>query len=394
MGRIRAGDRLGAESEEPNSGSEYEDVRRALNLSDPDRPEMLDVYKIRLDGGTQPRESLSNGLIEEYAQEMREGAKFPPVDVFYDGTDYWLADGFHRVRAAKKAGITQVAATIHQGTQRDAQLFSVGVNAQHGLRRSNLDKHRAIQVLLEDQEWGAWSTAEIARRCKVSESLVRSLREKRSEDPDRRVYTTKHGTQATMNVGKIRQARQAPPPGPAWDRDRGPEKAAPNRYVTDDYSQMSFEEPSISYDETFPPVAAASPHESRSEEPEDLAEISGQSALDDHLAEIAARARAYETLAIPLREVIKRLDTVRMGDLTPEQRGELIEMVSEIWATLTAADTVWETIGLMTKLGQVSLAPGRWREASALELTEVSSRKAGVRAFLHDLDSIVLKGLR
>jgi hypothetical protein len=32
------------------------------------------------------------------------GRNSPPVVVFYDGTSYWLADGFHRVKAAEQAG--------------------------------------------------------------------------------------------------------------------------------------------------------------------------------------------------------------------------------------------------------------------------------------------------
>jgi len=32
-------------------------------------------------------------------------------------------------------------------------LYAVGSNATHGLRRSNADKRRAAQMLLEDPEW-------------------------------------------------------------------------------------------------------------------------------------------------------------------------------------------------------------------------------------------------
>jgi hypothetical protein len=33
------------------------------------------------------------------------GAKFPPVVVFFDGTNHWLGDGFHRTCAAEVAGL-------------------------------------------------------------------------------------------------------------------------------------------------------------------------------------------------------------------------------------------------------------------------------------------------
>jgi len=84
----------------------------------------LAISKLRTDGGTQPRSALNMPIVEDYAAAMRAGAKFPAVDVFYDGTDYWLADGFHRCRAAYVAEFAEIAATVHQGTLRDAQWFS------------------------------------------------------------------------------------------------------------------------------------------------------------------------------------------------------------------------------------------------------------------------------
>jgi hypothetical protein len=53
----------------------------------------LDV--IRIDGETQPREELDQEMVAEYAEFMRDGIKFPPVRVFFDGSNYWLVDGFH-----------------------------------------------------------------------------------------------------------------------------------------------------------------------------------------------------------------------------------------------------------------------------------------------------------
>lgn len=173
-------------------------------------PGWMPLTAIRVDGGTQPRAQTEENVIQEYADAMREGVQFPKVIVFYDGAAYWLADGFHRVEAAKRVGHTDIAAEVRQGTQRDAILFSVGANADHGLRRTNFDKQRAVQRLLSDDEWANWSNREIARRCAVSESLVRSLREKRSDDDAIRTYTTKHGTTATMQTGNI--GKQHPKP--------------------------------------------------------------------------------------------------------------------------------------------------------------------------------------
>ena len=140
----------------------------------------LELLLIRTDGGTQPRTGLNSELIDEYVEAMTEGAKFPPVTVFYDGASYWLADGFHRLEAAKKSGSLTIAVDLQPGTRRDAILHSVGANAIHGLRRSNADKRRAVLILLSDPQWSQWSNNEVAKRCGVAEGLVRKLKEELS----------------------------------------------------------------------------------------------------------------------------------------------------------------------------------------------------------------------
>ena len=136
----------------------------------------LPVTLLRTDGGTQTRARLDPSIVEDYAATMREGAQFPPLTVFYDGSDYWVADGFHRQAAAEKAERSEIAVQVCQGTRREAILHSCGANADHGLRRSNADKERAVQTLLRDEEWRQWSESEVARRCSVDHKTVRRVR--------------------------------------------------------------------------------------------------------------------------------------------------------------------------------------------------------------------------
>lgn len=193
-------------------------------------PVIIAVARIRLDGGTQPRCSLSSETVEEYAEALKTGAKFPPVVVFYDGESNWLADGFHRVEAHKKLGTDMMEAVVHQGDRRDAILHSVGANSEHGVRRTNADKRRAVERLLRDEEWSRWTDSEIARRCRVSHPFVGKLRREtgspvtvssepaRAPERQERTYVTKHGTEATMrteNIGKTPRAeakKKAPTP--------------------------------------------------------------------------------------------------------------------------------------------------------------------------------------
>lgn len=175
--------------------------------------EQIRLDAIRLDGGTQPRVELNENTIADYAEAMESDAPLPPIVVFHDGAAHWLADGFHRYHGARKAGKVSIEAEVRQGTRRDAVLFSVGVNATHGLRRSNADKRKAVETLLRDDEWSRWSNVEIAKRCIVSEYLVREVRPIFDLNEDSRTRTVQRGdatyTQNTGNIGRAASTREA-----------------------------------------------------------------------------------------------------------------------------------------------------------------------------------------
>lgn len=169
----------------------------------------LPLDKIRTDGGTQPRATLDNRVIEEYVEAMEAGAKFPPVDVFYDGTDYWLADGFHRQEATFGAGKDQIACTIHQGTLDDAKWFSYAANKTNGLYRSNEDKQRAVKAALGHPKGAGMSDSQIAKHVGVHQTTVSEWRAKLNPSQGNlkiatRTVTRKGKTyqQDTANIGR------------------------------------------------------------------------------------------------------------------------------------------------------------------------------------------------
>lgn len=182
----------------------------------------IQLSAIRIDGGTQSREALNQATVAEYAEAMTEGATFPPVTLFFDGSSYWLADGFHRYFAAKQVGFTDMPAEVREGTQLDAQWASYTVNKDHGLRRSNADKRKAVMGALAHPYGKAKSDNQIAKELGVHHSTVgdirRSLAESASDVPAERTYTTKHGTTAVMKTDKIGKAKPA---------TSAPTKAAP-----------------------------------------------------------------------------------------------------------------------------------------------------------------------
>lgn len=137
---------------------------------------VLKFSQIRIDGGTQMRVSINQDKVAEYADKMREDAVFPPIKVMFDGTVYWLYDGFHRYFAAQSAGFNAIQAEYKPGTMEDAQDYALGANDDHGLPRSIEDKRKAVETALEMERHKDKSDREIAKLCKVSASFVGSIR--------------------------------------------------------------------------------------------------------------------------------------------------------------------------------------------------------------------------
>lgn len=151
----------------------------------------LQLDQIRIDGGTQPRVAIDEDVVAEYADLYTGGVDLPPVTVFHDGSTYWLADGFHRYWASKRAERETIAVDVQQGTRRDAILYSVGANSTHGLRRTNEDKRKAVMTILEDDEWSVWSQTDIAKLCGVSREFVCRLASNMSASCDRSQDSTR-----------------------------------------------------------------------------------------------------------------------------------------------------------------------------------------------------------
>jgi hypothetical protein len=70
-----------------------------------------------IDESSQVRVAVRSAVVRDYAQAMKQqvregGLRFPPAVLFSDGQRYILADGFHRVLAARVAGLSEFPAEI------------------------------------------------------------------------------------------------------------------------------------------------------------------------------------------------------------------------------------------------------------------------------------------
>lgn len=203
--------------------------QRASSAEDPGPPvELVELTRLRLDAQMQSRELIHPRVVTEYIERMEwsesagevtdpEGKPWPPLHVYHDGEVYWVADGFHRFRAALEVELERFQCRVSQGTERDALRHSLSANARHGLRRTREDKRRSVRRALEDSTWRTWTDARLARLCSVSRSFVSAVRDELERDeliPTEVALYSEDGREYERDLEALAQARR-PDPHPA-----------------------------------------------------------------------------------------------------------------------------------------------------------------------------------
>lgn len=138
------------------------------------KEQMLELHELEHDTATQSRVAIDPDTVERYGELMRDGHKFPPIVVFYDGVRYWVADGWHRVSAAEWASKKSILCELRKGTKEDAIVYATGANARHGKAMSNADKRKCVETVLKLR--GDWSSRAIADHVGVGHHFVEKVR--------------------------------------------------------------------------------------------------------------------------------------------------------------------------------------------------------------------------
>jgi hypothetical protein len=184
---------------EPGTDGDSADYRsgRAARVNRDDshtRTKTLLRGQIRTDGGTQSRAGINNEYVARYREMYQEGLRPKPLIVYFDGANYWLAAGFHRLLAGEQAGLTEFECEVRPGTQKDAIVFSLSDNSEHGAPRTEKDIDFALAKAHTYPEMENLGSREMARQCGCSKSKVNYWREKnprghgghaREFDPDK-----------------------------------------------------------------------------------------------------------------------------------------------------------------------------------------------------------------
>lgn len=167
----------------------------------------VDLARIVCDERVQAREGLDEQTVQDYVEAMQAGAEFPPVVVFGDVNTggLTLADGFHRVAAARQAGRTHIPAEVRKGTIWDALRHALGANSVHGLRRTRKDIARAIGMAYEHR-------AELGLPDVPSARLVAELVGCSDKTAETELRKFRSWAQATTRTGVDGKTRAVPRP--------------------------------------------------------------------------------------------------------------------------------------------------------------------------------------
>lgn len=150
-------------------------------------PESLLVSSIIAHADVQMR---AGGLDESYVQELADvletGAELPPIVVYRSAVPegvssikpegvIYVADGFHRLVAAKAAGVEKIAAEVRSGGIVDAKRCAMGANSTHGRRRTQEDLERAYRWAVAESFVEPGDTAAVAELLCVSQRWAREI---------------------------------------------------------------------------------------------------------------------------------------------------------------------------------------------------------------------------
>lgn len=162
----------------------------------------LKIDRIVADPSVQPRVTLHKPTVEEYAERYSHGDTFPPPVVYWDEAINWLSEGFHRFAAWKKADLSdEIEVERRPGSKEDAILNALASNWTHGLRRTNADKRRSVEMAVDLRP--KWTDRRIADLVGVSHNFVNEVRRVLSSDDNTQEHREgKDGREYKSTKGK------------------------------------------------------------------------------------------------------------------------------------------------------------------------------------------------
>lgn len=163
----------------------------------------MKLSQITIDPSLQMRVTMDTAVVEDYAQAMLRGDKFPPMVLFFDGKNYHIGDGNNRYFAYKQAGIEIVDATVIEGTYDDAFKYALGeANEKNGQRFTIEDKRKAVMKAFNHPIIKEESDRTIAALCRVSHPFVAKIKAQMKIEKPEFIKTNQNGKEVLMRNTK------------------------------------------------------------------------------------------------------------------------------------------------------------------------------------------------
>jgi len=155
-----------------------------------DQKNSVSLASIVIDDRFQTRAAIDHAAIEDYIEAIRVTGRwpFPPIKI----VSQFLVDGFHRVTAAKRvAADPETAVELRKSLQSIpcervsvdltsdnipmlALQHALAANQTHGLRRTQADKRRSVELAIE--QWPIESDRQIAKLTGTTHPFVAKVR--------------------------------------------------------------------------------------------------------------------------------------------------------------------------------------------------------------------------
>ena len=176
----------------------------------------LSVKTINIPQSNLPRviTGTKSATVENYAEQMADGIKFPAIKVWKKDGSHWLVwDGVHRLSAAKTAGAETIDCEVYNFPENEFLLRAFSANLKHGLPLRQQEKITVTQTLYQKGH----SIQEIAKKTAISERtlyrwlqpVIEKQKETRNENIRKLHEQGQAKTKIAERVGVTRQTVQA-----------------------------------------------------------------------------------------------------------------------------------------------------------------------------------------
>jgi len=151
---------------------------------------VLPVKEIDIPQNNLPRviTGTKSKIVENYAEQMADGIKFPPIKVWKNGGPQWLVwDGVHRLSAAKAAGIETIDCEVYEFPENEFLLQAFSANLKHGLPLKRREKVEVTRTLYQSGH----SVQEIAEKTGIPERTlqrwIKDLADEKKQERDKKI---------------------------------------------------------------------------------------------------------------------------------------------------------------------------------------------------------------